>query len=170
MENNFSDQPVSYAGFWLRFAAHILDQIIIGLFNFLVFIPFLVFTGLISGWGGLRSMNFEDLSHEESFMLAAGFMGFFVTLTVISVLVSWLYYAIMESSSRQATLGKIALEIKVTDMEGRRISFLNATGRYFGKIISGMTFLIGYLMAGFTTHKQALHDILAGCLVIKKTN
>jgi uncharacterized RDD family membrane protein YckC len=53
-------------------------------------------------------------------------------------------------------------------MNGNRISFGRATGRYFGKILSGLTFTIGYIMAGFTQQKQALHDMIAGCLVINK--
>ncbi len=60
----------------------------------------------------------------------------------------------------------MALGIKVTDLDGNRISFGRATGRYFGKIISGMIFYIGFMMAGWTQKKQALHDMLAGCLVI----
>jgi uncharacterized RDD family membrane protein YckC len=74
----------------------------------------------------------------------------------------------MESSSQQGTLGKMALGIKVTDMNGSRVSFGRATGRYFAKIISGLTFSIGYIMAGFTQQKQALHDIIAGCLIINR--
>jgi len=81
---------------------------------------------------------------------------------------TWLYYALMESSKHQATIGKLALGLKVTDMNGQRISFARATGRYFGKIISGMILLIGYIMAGFTEKKQALHDIMANCLVVKR--
>jgi len=52
-------------------------------------------------------------------------------------------------------------------MEGNKISFARATGRYFGKIISSMIFMIGYILAGLTEKKQALHDMIAGCLVIR---
>jgi uncharacterized RDD family membrane protein YckC len=62
----------------------------------------------------------------------------------------------------------MALGIKVTDMKGGRLSFARATGRYFSKMISGLTIGIGYIMAGFTQQKQALHDIIAGCLVVDK--
>ena len=62
----------------------------------------------------------------------------------------------------------MALGIVVTDMQGRRISFLRATGRYFGKIVSGMLIMIGYLMQPFTEKRQTLHDIMAGCLVLRK--
>jgi len=86
----------------------------------------------------------------------------------LGFIVGWLYYAGMESSDNQATLGKKLSGIKVTDMEGGKIGFGKASGRYFGRIVSGLIFMIGYLMAGFTEKKQALHDMMAGCLVINQ--
>jgi uncharacterized RDD family membrane protein YckC len=74
----------------------------------------------------------------------------------------------MESSVKQATLGKLAIGIIVTDLQGSRITFGRATGRYFGKILSSLILSIGYIMAGFTEKKQALHDMIAGCLVVMK--
>jgi len=74
----------------------------------------------------------------------------------------------MESSVWQATLGKKTLGLRVTDLQGNRISFGRASGRFFGRIISGLTLFIGYIMAGFTEKKQALHDIIASCLVIRQ--
>lgn len=79
----------------------------------------------------------------------------------------WLYEALMTSSSKQATLGKMALSLKVTDKEGRRLSFLHATGRHFAKMINGFTLNIGYIIAGFTDRKQGLHDMIVGTYVIK---
>jgi uncharacterized RDD family membrane protein YckC len=90
-----------------------------------------------------------------------------IVLRMLYFVVSWIYEAGMESSSKQATLGKMALGLKVTDERGQRISFARATGRHFSKIISGMILLIGYIMAGFTARKQALHDVIAGTLVIR---
>ena len=80
--------------------------------------------------------------------------------------VGWLYWAGLESSGLQATLGKRVVGLMVTDMAGQRISFGRATGRYFGKILSAMLFYVGFLMAAFTDKKQALHDMLAGTLVV----
>jgi len=80
----------------------------------------------------------------------------------------WLYFAMMESSVYQATLGKMALGLQVTDRQGNRIGFARASGRFFGKIVSGMILLIGYMMAGWTERKQALHDMLADTLVVRK--
>ena len=84
----------------------------------------------------------------------------------ISTIIGWLYYAGMESSSRQATLGKSLLGMTVTDLRGQRISFLRATGRYFAKFLSALILMIGYIMAAFTERKQALHDKLADTLVL----
>jgi uncharacterized RDD family membrane protein YckC len=87
---------------------------------------------------------------------------------LLGIVISWLYFALMESSFYQATLGKQVLGIIVTDIQGNRISLSQATVRHFAKIISTITLLIGYIMAGFTEKKQALHDIIANCLVIRK--
>ncbi len=87
---------------------------------------------------------------------------------IAALAAGWLYFAIMESSDHQATLGKMALGLVVTDLQGRQITFGRATGRYFGKILSAFIFCIGFMMAGFTERKQALHDMLAGALVVRK--
>jgi len=79
----------------------------------------------------------------------------------------WLYTALLESSATQATLGKKMFGTKVTDLEGGRISFLRASGRYFGMFLSALILGIGFLLAAFTAKKQALHDMLAGCVVVR---
>lgn len=86
----------------------------------------------------------------------------------IGLVLGWLYFAGMESSVRQATIGKSAMGLSVTGLDGERISFLRATGRYFAKILSAAILFIGYIMAAFTARKQALHDILASTLVLKR--
>jgi uncharacterized RDD family membrane protein YckC len=88
-------------------------------------------------------------------------------LYAILLILPWLYYAGFESSESMATPGKILLNIKVVDLNGNRISFGRATARHFGKILSALILYIGFIMAGFTKRKQALHDIIAKCLVIK---
>jgi uncharacterized RDD family membrane protein YckC len=87
---------------------------------------------------------------------------------LILVILQWLYFAGMESSEHQGTLGKMALGLIVTDINDQRISFARATGRFFAKIITNYTFLIGYIMAGFTEKKQALHDMIASTLVLRR--
>jgi len=113
----------------------------------------------------------ESLDNEEMDRMIHQFsalMPSVVLMNLLSIILPWLYYALMESSSLQGTLGKLAMASIVTDLDGDRVSFLRATGRYFGKIVSHITLLIGFLMAAFTERKQALHDLMAGCLVIQK--
>ena len=86
--------------------------------------------------------------------------------SIVWLIIPWIYSAVMESSSKQATLGKMALGIIVTDLEGKRISFVKATGRYFCKVLSTLSLFIGFIMAGFTKKKQTLHDIMTNCLLV----
>jgi uncharacterized RDD family membrane protein YckC len=94
-------------------------------------------------------------------------LGGVIFLFPVILTEGWLYYALMETSTYQATIGKRALGLKVTGMNGEPVSFGKATVRYFGKILSHLILGIGYMMAAFTAKKQALHDLLAGCLVIR---
>jgi len=95
------------------------------------------------------------------------FLGFVFAFGLF-VIVQWLYFAGMESSTRQATFGKAAMSLRVTDGNGQPLTFGHATGRFFAKIVSGMIPLaIGYIMAGFTAKKQALHDMIASTLVLR---
>jgi uncharacterized RDD family membrane protein YckC len=150
---------VGYAGFWLRFVAFIIDAIVLGFIGFLITLPFAASLPI-----GIFLRGRPPMSPEEW----APFVGALGRLTLIRFVVNWLYYALLESSAWQATLGKKALGLEVTDLEGRRISFARATGRFFAKILSAMILLIGFIMIGFTQKKQGLHDILAGTLVIRK--
>lgn len=156
MENQILDapsvqsQPTEYAGFWLRFVALIIDGIVMAIPQY----------ALMFAMIGSFSVQPED---------AADMLPVLMIYYVLIIVMQWLYYALMESSKNQATLGKMALGIKVTDLDyGGPISFGQATGRYFGKLVSGLILAIGYIMAGFTERKQALHDMMAGTLVVKK--
>lgn len=149
---------VQYAGFWLRFVAWIIDRIILQVASWIILLPFMASLGFEGFFRG------RPPRPEEVFGIVAHAFRF----VFIMIAVSWLYYALLESSSWQGTLGKKALGLEVTDLAGRRVSFGRATGRYFGRIISGLILCVGFIMAGFTERKQALHDILAGCLVIRK--
>ncbi len=85
---------------------------------------------------------------------------------VVNFSASWLYAALLESGPGMATLGKRALGIKVTNMEGNQLTFGQATGRHFGKYISGIILLIGYFMMLWDERSQTLHDKMAGALVV----
>ena len=125
-----------YSGFWRRVAAALIDGLIIGA----VTAPFTI------GFSG-----------------GTTYAGRFSSIPTVA---AWLYSALMESSAKQATLGKMALGIRVTDLNGNRIGFGRATGRFFAEFLSVLTLGIGFLMAAFTERKQALHDMVAGTLVL----
>jgi uncharacterized RDD family membrane protein YckC len=149
-----------YAGFWKRFAAYLIDSIIISIASLILLIPFFLIVGL----GALQGMDEEYNGGPE---LLIAFIGTYLMLVCLLMIGQWLYFAIMEST-KGATLGKMVLNIQVTDMQGQRLTFGRASGRHFAKLISGLTLGIGYIIAGFTQQKQALHDIIAGCLVVNK--
>jgi uncharacterized RDD family membrane protein YckC len=156
--------PSPYAGFWLRVVAHLIDDLVLG-----IGIGILVLIGIaMVGIGTIRS-TFEGMNAENPEMPPA-FIAGIIFVGLASIVLVWIYNAAMESSIHQGTLGKMALGLIVTDSQGRPIGFGHATGRYFAKIITGLIpFGIGYAMAGFTEKKQALHDMIAGCLVLRRT-
>lgn len=147
---------VRYGGFWIRVVAAIVDVILVRI----VIFPFKAIFGL----GGLAMGGFDPDGFRHGFALPYAIFGG-GTLILLTVAASWLYEALMESSSYQATLGKMMFGMKVTDLYGNRISFARATGRHFAKIISGMILCIGFIMVGFTERKQGLHDMIAATLV-----
>ena len=152
MQQTYATVASPYAGFWRRFVAIIIDGLIVG-------IPLGIVFGVI---------NVAADNTSTTPFAAARNSGLNGVESLIRLVVAWLYFALLESSSYQATVGKMALGIKVTDLNGNRISFGRATGRYFAKIISTIICFVGYIMAAFTSRKQALHDMIAGTLVMQK--
>jgi uncharacterized RDD family membrane protein YckC len=144
------DSPTNYAGFWRRFAAIIIDMLILSVPTYFLVVY----------------MSDDPHSHVSSGDAVKA--QYFTIYRAGTFLLNWLYFALLESSARQATFGKQAMGIYVTDLAGNRISFGKATLRYFGKIISGLTMFVGYIMAAFTQRKQALHDLIANTLVLNR--
>ena len=133
-----------HAGFWVRLAALVIDGIILYILRTII--------------------SFSILATADPNSLL-----FSVWLSVIvNSLVVLLYYILLESGKNQATLGKMALGIRVVDQRGERITVLRAIARYFARILSTLTLLIGYFMAGFTQNKQALHDLICSTYVIRR--
>jgi uncharacterized RDD family membrane protein YckC len=157
----------AYAGFWLRFVAYVIDSLI-------WVVVFGIVIAMVVGFLGVESIRsqFEEMGQGMNGPNPVFHAMLFVTILTFSAVglgVSWLYFAGMESSEHQGTLGKMALGLVVTDMTGQRVSFARASGRFFSKLITGLVPLcIGYIMAGFTEKKQALHDMIASCLVLRK--
>ncbi len=146
---------VAYAGFGPRLLAFLID-------SFVMVIPSVA---VIMGAVALLGLKLPE-PDAPLLEMPGPARAFILTEGALFVL-QWLYFAAMESSSWQGTLGKRALGIAVTDLNGERISFARASARFFGKLISSATFLAGYLMAAFTERRQALHDIFANTLVVR---
>jgi uncharacterized RDD family membrane protein YckC len=175
--------PLPYAGFWLRLVAYLIDSAIVDCaFGALVALAM----GVV-GWDRIRGIQpglevkvghfgYLSVMVQKEFdyrgqlnFLAPGILGGILLVLLVTVIVTWLYHALMESSAKQGTLGKMALGLIVTNMSGERISFGRASGRFFCKFITSLIpFCVGYFMAGFSEKKQALHDVLASCLVLRK--
>lgn len=135
-----------YAGFWRRAAALTID-------GFFIMLVWSLMLNLMAG-----ATVFNNLDPNSTNNVKGGLM----------LAILWLYSAGMESSPVQATLGKLAVRIVVTDMYGERISFLTGSVRYILKLLSTLFWGIGFIFAAFTQKKQALHDLAAGTLVSEK--
>jgi uncharacterized RDD family membrane protein YckC len=154
----------TYAGFWLRVAAAIIDGVIMSIALGVLFVPLFLLSGLGTTIGALNQHN-----GRPDPAIFVGLIGMILVFAGVSVLVQWLYHAYLESGERQGTWGKQMLGLYVTDLTGNLITFGRASGRFFAKIVTGMIPLgIGYIMAGFTDRKQALHDMIASCLVLRR--
>ena len=139
----------------MRFLAAVIDGIITAL---ITVIPAIAVGYIV----GLTMAGTASLSEIEA---TAGAIG-----NLLGILIGWLYFAILESSSYQATFGKRLLGLRVVGLEGDGISFGRATGRHFGKFLSLLTLFIGFFMTGWTKKKQGMHDKMAGCLVVRKSS
>jgi len=142
-----TEQKLEYAGFWIRVVASIIDWVVLFIINMVLSFALL---------GTTMGMGTSD----------PGALGMSVVIYyLISLGIGISYYALMESSARQGTLGKMAVGIKVGDETGQRISGLNAVGRYLSKIISAIILCIGFIMVAFDVRKQGLHDKIASTTV-----
>jgi uncharacterized RDD family membrane protein YckC len=140
-------QQMGYGGFWLRVVAYVIDAILLSVGGAVV--------------GGMFGAILAFSGQGQNTALTAG-GGY-----VIGILLSWIYSSLLESSERGATVGKMAVGLRVVTEQGQRLSFLNATGRYFAKYISAVILCIGFIMVAFTDRKRGLHDMIADTLVVK---
>jgi uncharacterized RDD family membrane protein YckC len=135
-----------YAGFWWRALAFMLDWIVLT-----------VIDGVVSFAAGMEAWLHDAFAYRG-------------TIGIYTFIIGLLYFPLLESSRLRATPGKLACGLVVVDEDGRQIGFSRAFGRNTGKAVSGAILMIGFMMAGWTHRKQALHDMMAGCLVLKKTS
>ena len=154
----------AYAGFWLRFLAFILDWLLL----YILLSPINIFL-MPSVKNNPLQIFFKNMSaHSPAQLPDINVLIRILSVSALTGFITFFYFASWESSRFQATPGKMAIGIKVIDLNGNRLSFWRAAGRYVCKFVSNFTLFIGYMMAGWTKHKQALHDKLNHCLVIKQ--
>lgn len=139
---NICEPPHCFSGFWQRFVAALIDGLVIEIALYPVNEVIDRFSGPTND-AGLDAYRF------------------------VFIVVPWLYFALMEGSVWQATLGKKAVGIRVCNLSGERISYMRATIRHFGRILSSLLLLAGFIMMVFTKRRQGLHDMIAGTLVIR---
>ena len=151
---------MEYAPFAKRLVAFIIDLILVNIV--VIIVQILLQYGLCSGIGGSGGLMDRYMAISDCLKMAQ-FIAIIATL-----IIWWLYFALLESSAKQGTLGKMAMGIKVVDLDGQRLNFVKATVRYIGRIISALILFLGFFMALFTEKKQALHDLIAKTYVIQK--
>ena len=139
-----------YAGFWLRFAAYLIDVTLLSIVE-----------GVLAV--GLMMMGPHEIN------VVAILYGL-VNFALVSAALAWAYFALFESSPMQGTVGKYALGLYVTDMSGDPIGFWRATARYWLKLLSSLSVMVGWIVVAFTPRKQALHDLLARTLVLRRAH
>lgn len=153
-------RDVVQAGFLKRWAALFLDQLILGVGFYALLFIVIIIAGVVGGFERLQGLDSEN----PPGWVVGTYLGF----TLLYYAAAGTYFTLMESSRHQATLGKLALGIKVVDQNGGRLTSVHALGRWFAASLSYLTLYIGFLMAAFTERKQALHDMVAGTLVVDR--
>ncbi len=144
---------MDYAGFWVRLVAYIIDYVIMMVFQFIIF--------AVLGVSAFGATSLDPAA-SDVFATTVGTIAY-----LLIVVAGVAYFVVMESSAKQATFGKMALGLIVTDENGGRITWLRAFGRYFAKILSAIILLIGYIMIAFTDEKTGLHDLMCSTRVVK---
>ena len=172
-----NDRVWGYSGFWWRVLAWLIDSLILSFATLLI--GRLLGTGLLggilgggaaapaTGGGNLLNVAYLVTPADSLQMSLPGHMPSFGWQNLIELVVSAAYFSLLESSRWQATIGKRICRLRVTRLDGQRITPLRALARYFGKFLSALILCIGFLMIAWTRRKQGLHDLLADTLVVR---
>lgn len=167
-KQSYYEEPKEYGGFWIRFVAYLIDSIIIGIpLGIISVVIFMGFFGVSGAFDALMSDS-EVLTDEEALIFFGSYLGALGLTLFINLVVCVGYFAGLQSSKMQATLGKKILGLKVTDLNGNRITFWRSLGRYLAMSFLSGILLIGFIIAAFTEKKQSLHDLIASTVVVRK--
>lgn len=153
----------AYSSLECRFGAYLIDTI---LFLFIQSLYLYLFLG--DPYNSENTTGFLG-TQLHIFISDWDYLGRIFKANFYFIILHWLYYAIMESSALQGTIGKNALGMKVTSLGGNRISFAQASVRYFGRYLSVGILFAGFFIAFFNARHQTLHDLIAGAVVKNKT-
>jgi uncharacterized RDD family membrane protein YckC len=155
VDDEQAERTLQYAGFWIRFLAWLIDRFVLAGISFVVFMLMGMVVIVIeeAGGGGER----------------VNAVGAWVALAVLYA-VGWLYYACMEASRAGATLGKLAVGLRVLDIDGERPTFVQTSVRFFARLASAITLGFGFLMIAFTKRKQSMHDMGANTIVVNRVS
>ena len=172
--NNLINKNTSYADFGTRLLAYVIDFLIIFFIQSLILNPFFISIGMLPDISHQAKEILEllkDTSPEGIEALQEAYMNltktYFIPVFLVDMAVQGAYFIFMESSAKRGTIGKIAMGLTVTDMEGKQLTPFRAAGRYFSKYLSKFLCYAGYFFLLFTGKKQALHDLIAGTIVLK---
>ena len=165
--SSFENQPRSqrsgleYADFLPRVGAAIIDGIIL---SFMTCIP----AGICAfGFGVLAAAGAQDAGNADAAGAVVG-ASYQICSAILGAIIGAIYYVALETSPKQGTFGKQMVGIKVTDLDGRRITTGRALGRFFARYLTACTCGIGWLLPLFTEKRQTLHDMMSGCLAVNK--
>lgn len=140
------------AGFGRRIVAALIDGVLSFIITVVVMMVVMFF---------IRRSFLESGGFDQAFLLV------FITSYLGGLVVAWLYFALGDSSAGQGTLGKRIMGLKVTKVDGGKIGFGRASLRYVGRLLGVLTLLIGFLIALVTPRRRALHDYVAGSVVVR---
>jgi uncharacterized RDD family membrane protein YckC len=148
-----------YAGFWIRFVAQIIDGIILFVLGLIVGFP----VRMLLGVSAVSVAQTQDPNQVLAMLPAM--MGMIGVSLLINLVVG-ICYDIWFVHNKGGTIGKLALGLQIIRLDGSRLSYGEAIGRYFAKILSAIILYIGFIMAGLDAEKRALHDRICNTLVI----
>jgi len=151
-DTTFDLSTVRKGGFWIRFIAYIIDNVILSIFSLI-----LIVLGIIAL--GLGSSGLVELEEDNIFTFLVPLYIFYFVITIV-------YYTYFHGSTGQ-TIGKMACRLKVIKVDGKPLGYGKAFLRWIGYIISSFIFNLGYLWAAWDKNKQAWHDKIAGTYVIR---
>ena len=154
-----NNTAIKYGSFTLRFTAAVIDLLVLVITNLLIFLGISAIMESVASDESMATMFYSEAFGEIE-------LWFLIALVLMSCIISWIYFAIMESSKYQGSLGKLTVGFMVTDLSFNHISFKKASYRFWGKLLSVLIVGMGFVFGLFNKRKQCLHDFVSSTVVI----